>query len=508
MRIRFASEAENASRLDHPNIVGVVDFGRTEHGLMYLAMELVEGRTLGAALREHTFDPARAVHIATQLCDGLAHAHTRGVVHRDFKPENILLLTAGDHEVARIADFGLAISTLDDDARMTTSGVLCTPAYAAPEQLLNQTVDHRADLYALGVTLFEMLSGAMPFGSEPSCAVARKLIGEEPTPDDLAAHVPAYLAPVIARLMARSPDDRYASAADVRRALEDAECDRVPVAPPRRSSRSPRTAIAIGAAVLVATGAVAWMSSPERRDLAGSTQLDAWSSEPAAEPSSRAIEAPAQPPPSHDELRVVEAPAQPSPSRDQVRVVELIASPLHAREVVAIVPARPASPPRKPAVAPPPAPPPTEATTSPAIVVEPPASVEKPVLPPKRPVAPPPPPVRPAPPAPPVPPVERAQPLVPRIAQLDVEGGLAPSVVRRAVERILPHLDGCLHTAGRVTARFTIEDGRRPLEISTMAAPGAAGSCVTAALARARTEEAPDVGAATVRVTIEYGAPR
>src|SRR5512143_3422105 len=149
-RMRFAHEAESASVLEHPSIVSVVDVGCTEVGLLYLVMELVDGPSLGRLLEQGPLSIARAVRIARQLCEGLGHAHSHGFVHRDFKPDNILVVGEPGSETARICDFGLAISVNEDThARITTSGVVCTPAYAAPEQLLGRPVDHRADLYAL-----------------------------------------------------------------------------------------------------------------------------------------------------------------------------------------------------------------------------------------------------------------------------------------------------------------------------------------------------------------------
>ena len=130
-------------------------------------MELVEGETLRRVLARGPMLPARVERLARQLVSGLIHAHERGVIHRDLKPDNILVSPGAAGELARIGDFGLAL-TREDDARLTQSGIVCTPAYAAPEQLLGGAIDHRADLYALGVTLFEMLSGGvMPFPDDP-----------------------------------------------------------------------------------------------------------------------------------------------------------------------------------------------------------------------------------------------------------------------------------------------------------------------------------------------------
>src|SRR5262249_49919782 len=152
--------------LSHPNIVSVLDFGRTEDGLLYLAMDFVEGASL-ASLITGPMQPLRVVRLARALGQGLAHAHEHGFVHRDFKPDNIIVVREGDVEVPRIVDFGLAIRADPDgdSARITTAGAAVgTPVYAAPEQLGSDVdVDHRADLFALGVTVFELLAGRVPF---------------------------------------------------------------------------------------------------------------------------------------------------------------------------------------------------------------------------------------------------------------------------------------------------------------------------------------------------------
>ena len=238
MRMRFANEAKNASRLDHRNIVRVVDFGRTDTGLLYLVMELVEGMSLGALVRAGLLGRERAVAILRQLCEGLDHAHGHGVVHRDFKPDNILVV--GD--TPRIVDFGLAISTSAGDPRLTTSGVLCTPAYAAPEQLTGGALDHRVDLYALGVTMFEMLTGRLPFSGDTGEMMACKLARAQPV---IPSAVPPPLARIILRLLAADPNRRFHSARGVLDAL-----DRVHDAPGVRAHRS---IFATAAIVAVAT---------------------------------------------------------------------------------------------------------------------------------------------------------------------------------------------------------------------------------------------------------------
>src|SRR5690606_1750153 len=257
--------AQNASRLDHPNVVRVIDFGKTERGLHYLVMDLVEGESLAAIARRGPLPAERVIRIAHQLCEGLAHAHDRGMIHRDFKSENILVVargrrTSGPHRLgtqagrgtARIADFGLAMS-MTRDIRLTTTGVACTPAYAAPEQLRSAAIDHRVDLYGLGVTLFEMLSGGyLPFEGDLQSTIAAKLLHEAPSILTRAPNVPPGLVTLVGRLLAQDPAQRPRSARAVIKALETSMTLPSPSirtirtrssAPPRTRRRPVRTAL-------------------------------------------------------------------------------------------------------------------------------------------------------------------------------------------------------------------------------------------------------------------------
>lgn len=458
MRIRFAKEAENASKLDHPNIVGVVDFGRTESGLLYIVMELVDGQTLGDLIRFAPVAPARTRRIARQLCAGLAHAHARGVVHRDFKPDNILVIGEGDSELACIADFGLAISTLEEDARLTTSGVVCTPAYAAPEQLVGADIDQRADLYALGVTLFETLTGGiMPFGNDPQAVMSKKLVGPTPSILTLAPHVPATLVAVLDRLLARDPAKRFQTADEVAAALDDvpplaiAATQRAALPPPpRRRWLAPAcfACTCVGGLALALRPPLALPLAPELAPLPVVTEA-----------------APAR-------VRIA--------TRERVPPQPAYVAPRPA--------ARPLT--RPPA---PPDPDPIEAPTF-DVLFEPPASPRRPLVreravPASQAVA------------LPQPPAAAERSIPPRIASLHVEGGISHGVVRRAIERVLADVAAC-GRGGIVGARFTIADARRPIALT---ADGAGAACVQNVLARVRTEEAPDVGTADVRVRIEYG---
>jgi eukaryotic-like serine/threonine-protein kinase len=220
---RFLREAKLSSRLSHPNAVAVVDFGQTDDGIFYLVMELVNGRTLHDALSQTPqFTPERVVRIGTQICDALECAHDLGIVHRDLKPSNVMLLTSG-RDLVKVLDFGLAKSLAIDDRSTTMTGtrggLMGTPAFVAPELALGRPCDHRADLYSLGCILYLIGSGWPPFSAENGAELISKHAYEQPTP---MPNAPPALAAVVMRLLAKSPADRFASAAETRQALEDA----------------------------------------------------------------------------------------------------------------------------------------------------------------------------------------------------------------------------------------------------------------------------------------------
>lgn len=227
MRERFAREAEVASRLDHPNVVSVLDFGEAE-GLLYLAMDFVEGENLADLIdTQGALAEDRVVALTRELCLGLQHAHDLGMVHRDFKPDNVVVVDKDGREVPRILDFGLAI--LSDtgpmtDGRLTTAGIVMgTPAYIAPEQATGSVVDHRADLFGLGVSMYEMLAGVLPFEGT-AIELARLNVSAAPPPIGTRnpnVRVTPRLEKLVHRLMAKRPDERFESAARVIEALDD-----------------------------------------------------------------------------------------------------------------------------------------------------------------------------------------------------------------------------------------------------------------------------------------------
>jgi serine/threonine-protein kinase len=216
---RFRREAQAVARLNHPNIVALYDFGELEGGGAYLVMERVHGASLRAEMkRVGVFAPGETADWFEQMLDGLAAAHEHGVVHRDFKPENILgaRLASGPLAV-KILDFGLAkirpsASAATASHSVTESGVvLGTLAYMAPEQLAGKDVDQRADIYAAGLVLAEMLTGRRPFEDSAAPRADRYL------PPGFPNH--AALEAVLQRCLAMAPHERFLSAAELRGAL-------------------------------------------------------------------------------------------------------------------------------------------------------------------------------------------------------------------------------------------------------------------------------------------------
>ncbi|MEX2100452.1 MAG: Stk1 family PASTA domain-containing Ser/Thr kinase [Acidimicrobiia bacterium] len=236
---RFRREAQAAASLNHPNIVAVYDWG--EDGDNYfIVMEYIAGRTLRDVLRTYERLPAmEAARIAAEIADALSFAHRNGVVHRDVKPGNVLLTTAGQ---VKVADFGIARAERSDDLTKTGS-VMGTATYFSPEQAQGLELDGRADVYALGVVLYEMLTGVAPFIADNPVSVAYKHVREPPVPPShVNPDVPDAMDRIVLTAMAKDPNRRYQSAADLRADLLRFERGRPLVLGPNLPSRDAETA--------------------------------------------------------------------------------------------------------------------------------------------------------------------------------------------------------------------------------------------------------------------------
>ncbi|HSK05114.1 MAG TPA: protein kinase [Kofleriaceae bacterium] len=237
--LRFEREAELAGRLHHPNVVGVVDVGETPDGLRYMVMDFAEGQDLAELLAEAPMPPERIISLVRQMLEGLYHAHEAGLIHRDFKPENVII-ERNDHgmEVPRIVDFGISIlreggDSNDGTGRLTTNGlVLGTPHYMAPEQAVADPIDHRIDLFAMGIVVYELLSGKLPFdGNGAEVARANLLLDPPPISQRVPyLEVDPLLEAFARRLMAKQRDHRPATAKKARELLDLIERDRAAAA--------------------------------------------------------------------------------------------------------------------------------------------------------------------------------------------------------------------------------------------------------------------------------------
>jgi serine/threonine protein kinase len=243
---RFKAEALLASKLDHPNVTRVLDCGEESDGRLFLVMEYLEGRSLDAVLAaERQLSQTRAVTIAVQVLSSLVVAHAAGIIHRDMKPENILLLVGRDEEgasmdLAKVCDFGVAklhrhdvedgdLHVTDADeglehADLTTAGLLLgSPVYMAPEQVLAQACDARTDIYAVGVTLFEMLTGRLPYEADTITELFEKKLRERPTrPSTFTDDLDPLVEDILMRALETAPERRHRSAAEMRTELVEA----------------------------------------------------------------------------------------------------------------------------------------------------------------------------------------------------------------------------------------------------------------------------------------------
>jgi hypothetical protein len=412
---------------------------------MYLVMELVEGPTLRRLVGESALSVDRVVGLSRQLADGLSHAHSRGVVHRDLKPDNVLVV--GDS--ARIADFGLAISVSSEDARLTTSGVFCTPLYAAPEQLLGKDIDHRVDLYALGATMFEMLTGLPPFQGDANQVMAKKLGCAAPKVGSLAPSTPPALAALVDRLLARKPGSRPQTAGEVIEKLDEIAAGTTPAWSRRR--------FAIALAAIASAFGFMEMPRSSRVETASSVQSTA-----AEDPMLPALEHVTAP------ISIVPEIIQQVPGVDD-RGNSAI--PMTLDDSGTLTATDHPQPPREVEAK-------GTAHAAPRIL----AAAHRPsasVI------------------------ASSARHQMPHIVGLDVTGSLSQTAVRRAVDRIMPALRGCAPQVGErvVVASFAIGETRRA---SDLRISGRGSQCLASALSSVRTESVPDMGDVAVQIKIAF----
>jgi len=250
---RFNREASNASRLNHPNICAIYDFGETPDGLIYLAMEFIEGQSLTSLVEKSgALPPARAAAIIHQSSDALQIAHDAGIVHRDLKPDNIMIAKNRDgSDLAKVVDFGIAKAHSSDAQKVTKTGlVVGTPEYMSPEQLAGDKLDGRSDIYSLALVAFNTLTGKLPFPAESAQeAMIARLVEQPKTLAEMKPDIawPPEVQAVMDKALARDVNERYQSAAQFGRELW-AACESMPASQAAEAGTQVLSAPAAGTA--------------------------------------------------------------------------------------------------------------------------------------------------------------------------------------------------------------------------------------------------------------------
>lgn len=255
--MRFVKEAKAIGRLSHPNIVTVYDVGQ-DQGTIYIAMEYLEGRPFDEVMRGSRLEIDKILDIGVQVAETLDYAHKKKIVHRDIKPSNMILSEEGR---VKLTDFGIARIEDTSAIQQTQVGeILGTPVYMPPEQAMGTPIDGRADLYSLGVILYELIVGKRPFDGSNITAILRSIIQDTPeAPTQVDPFIPQVISDLIMKCLSRNPDDRFQTGAELVAALKNAARQEqqaviVPVKKPGKSTRSLGIWLALGIIALAATG--------------------------------------------------------------------------------------------------------------------------------------------------------------------------------------------------------------------------------------------------------------
>jgi serine/threonine-protein kinase len=238
-KARLFQEAKAVGGLNHPNIVTVYDVGESDD-VPYLAMEFLEGQELAALIAEgRPLSVEQAIDVAVQMSEGLAYAHEHGVIHRDVKPANVMIVRGG---LVKIADFGIA--RMRTAQRTDGPAALGTPRYMSPEQVLGKRADHRSDIFAVGVVLYEMLTGTAPFAGADLNAILFQIVNlVPPAPSSLNAASPASLDEIVAKTIAKTPEARYATARGLAEDLKACRAGLDPAVQRAQTASSPQSAL-------------------------------------------------------------------------------------------------------------------------------------------------------------------------------------------------------------------------------------------------------------------------
>lgn len=275
MLARFNTEAKAACLLDHRNVVSVVDRGDTVGGQVYMVMDFVEGRSLASLLEPGPMEEMRTRRLLSQICLGLEHAHEKGLVHRDLKADNVVVVQADSEEIPKIIDFGIALLAEGSAgrAKLTAVGVVIgTPAYMSPEQACGEPLDHRSDLFSLGILAYEMLAGKKPFDGHPFEIAQQNVTATPPSIFERSAvHVDPGLEDIIFKMMAKAPADRFQTAREVHTAIEalgarEASLERALVGSARPPS-SPRLRAVSQTTAVTSVNAIDEYAPPKRKGL-------------------------------------------------------------------------------------------------------------------------------------------------------------------------------------------------------------------------------------------------